>query len=119
MKSKALAALAFCLMFMVFVSPARAAGPTAVSVEIEPVSPEVWDDLTCAAEVSDSDGDLDGIQFRWYRNTVMIRYVNKYVSGSSDIETDVLDYEFTREGDQIRCNVDVWDIEENLTRPPR
>ncbi len=113
MKSKALAALAFCLMFMVFVSPARAAGPTAVSVEIEPVSPEVWDDLTCAAEVSDSDGDLDGIQFRWYRNTVMIRYVNKYVSGSSDIETDVLDYEFTREGDQIRCNVDVWDIEEN------
>jgi hypothetical protein len=113
MKTKALAVLAFCLMFMLFVSPARAAGPAVVSVEISPEAPEVWDDLTCTAEFWDGDSDLEEVRFKWYRNTVLIRTVHKSLSGSWDTEHDTLSRTFTEEGDQIRCRVDVWDSEAN------
>ncbi len=113
MKSKALAALAFCLMFMVFISPARAAGPAVLSVEISPENPEVWDDLTCMAEFWDGDSDLEEARFKWYRNTVLIRTVYKSLSGSWDTEHDTLSKSLTKEGDQIRCRVDVRDSEVN------
>ena len=87
--------------------------PQVDSVEVIPLDPEVWDDLTCVAQVSDDDGDLEEMRFRWYRNTVVIRTAYKSVSGYSDTESDVLDSSATEEGDNMVCRVDVRDEEEN------
>jgi hypothetical protein len=87
--------------------------PEVDSLGISPTDPEDWDDLTCSVEVSDIDGDLEEVRFRWYRNTVVIRTVYRSVSGYSDVENDVLGSSATKEGDQIVCRADVRDEEEN------
>ena len=109
MKDKILALLAFCAIMIVLSSPALASGTAIESIEINPVLPEVWMDLTCNALVTDDDGDLNIVRFTWLRNGVGIRTFEREVSGFSASVSDRLDKDFTEERDQIKCRVEVWD----------
>jgi hypothetical protein len=112
MNGKFMGILALCIMLITFISPARASGispPDLQLLEISPAHPEVWDDLTCTMEAWDDDGDLEEVRFRWYRNSVLIRTIYKSLSGSWETEIDAIGSGLTKEGDQIKCHVDVFD----------
>ncbi len=89
--------------------------PVINSLRISPSNPDESDTLTCLVSVSDSDGDLDSVEFRWFVNSNLIETNTESVSGSSDSANDRLSSEETEEGDFVRCEVRVFD-EEGLSR---
>ncbi len=103
--------------FTVTVNPVTAPplehSPDIVDIGIAPTEPEDSDDLTCNAEVSDADGDLDSIRFEWFVNSDLFRVRTKDVSGSHDGQHDVLDEDNTDPDDIVRCEVTVYDMNGN------
>ncbi len=91
--------------------PCPCTEPPEIVVEITPDPAYPDDSLTCTAEVSDADGDLDYVDYEWYVEGILVRTHTVSVSGYSDTETDVLDYSFTSEGDAVICVGTVYDSE--------
>lgn len=83
--------------------------PSVQDIDMIPTTPGVNDDITCNAYVSDSDGNLEYIDFRWYVNGLLKRSVTKSVAGYSDTETDTLQDMYTGYGNVVKCDVQVWD----------
>jgi hypothetical protein len=83
--------------------------PHVDTIQISPADPDEYDDLECAVSVSDSNGDLGYVTFKWSRNNAVIRTYTRYVNGYSDTSTDTLSYLYTEAGDLIECNVIVYD----------
>jgi len=91
--------------------PCPCTNPPEINVEITPDPAYPDDSLTCTAEVSDVDGDLDHVDYEWFVEGILVRTQTKSVSGYSDIETDVLSSSFTEEGDTVVCVGTVYDSE--------
>jgi hypothetical protein len=88
--------------------------PNLDSISITPATPNENDDLRCSVEVSDQDGDLSYLRFRWYINNVLVKSPpNIYVSGSQDSGSDTLSSTYTRGGDSVKCEATVFDLEGN------
>jgi hypothetical protein len=87
--------------------------PDVENVYITPHDPREHADLECHAEFSDSDGDLDYVKFKWYVDGSLEREITKNIYGYSDSEQDVLDSFHTDHGDEVRCQVIVYDENDN------
>jgi len=116
MKSLRNTLMVFCIMLSVVIiagqglaSATYGNAPSIDGIEMSPTVPEVYDSITCSVDLSDIDGDLEEVRFKWYRNTIVVKTQYLTVSGSSDTEHDTLSSSYTKEGDQIRCLVDVFD----------
>jgi hypothetical protein len=87
--------------------------PSIDSIRIKPDDPEEFDDLTCRVELSDDDGDLDRVRFRWLLEGNLERTRTVNLNGYSDTAQDTLDsWSFSR-GDDVRCEATVFDREGN------
>ncbi len=87
--------------------------PQVVSVGLTPASPRSTDTLTCTAHVSDQDGGLDYVIFEWYINGVHRKTNQRGVVNTADFATDTLDPSYISNGDNIRCQVTVYDVDSN------
>lgn len=83
--------------------------PEIESVDLDPDHPDERDDVTCEAGVSDQDGNLDNVEFRWYVNDDHERTRTRHVSGFLDTASDTLDASDIDDGDEIECKVTVED----------
>ena len=81
--------------------------PPSVSVSVSPKQPASSDDITCSADATDADGNLESIVFEWRIPAKLgnnpIRTTEKGASGSSSGKTDTLPSSFTDEGDIVIC----------------
>lgn len=109
--SKYIAVLTLCIMMAVFASPVLAGAPQVEYIEMDPGTPEVWDDITCHAVLTDIEGGLENVRFRWHRNGASIRFFDMDVSGDSVPVSDTLESRYTEEDDVIRCTIGVWDVQ--------
>ncbi|MBN2042735.1 MAG: PKD domain-containing protein [Candidatus Aenigmarchaeota archaeon] len=87
--------------------------PQVLSVGITPASPRSTDSLTCTAQVQDVDGNLDYVTFEWYVNGVIRKSVDKNVVNTMDFAADTLDSSYTSNGQNVRCQVTVYDSDGN------
>jgi len=87
--------------------------PEIDSIEISPSNPYEDEDLKCRVYVSDPNGDLDYIRFRWYVNDYVMRTINKEVSGYDDYDEDVLDESYVESNDKVKCEATVYDYDGN------
>ena len=83
--------------------------PVIDSISIQPSSPREDDDLSCYASVSDVDGNLHAIEFKWIIDGNVVKTSSKLVHGSSAERSDTLYSSFTHAGDKVRCEVMVSD----------
>ncbi|MBN2101928.1 MAG: PKD domain-containing protein, partial [Candidatus Aenigmarchaeota archaeon] len=84
------------------------------SLLIIPQNPTSQNDLTCRVSASDPNGDLDRVDFLWYRNGQQIgSTVTKSMTGYNDYETDVISSSQTADGDIIQCRTVVYDDNSN------
>jgi len=104
------------LVAIVMISlPANAAAvintpPVIDAIGITPESPTKYQELTCSVSVSDTDGNLDYVEFNWYRNGQLLRQTNKLVYGSTSSAYDV----FTspkEANDYVVCEAKAYDFE--------
>jgi len=87
--------------------------PDVDSIVITPDDPDENDDIRCEAEVSDPDGDLDYVEFRWFVEGELKRERTKTVTGYDDVDYDILPDSYTDDNDEIKCFVEVFDEEAN------
>ncbi|MBN2101902.1 MAG: hypothetical protein JW716_03460, partial [Candidatus Aenigmarchaeota archaeon] len=82
-----------------------------ISLSISPANPGLSQDITCTASVSDTDGNLQNVVFRWYKNSVYITgsEKTKTVNGASASSSDTLSSSNTGYGDVIKCEATVHD----------
>lgn len=80
-------------------------------IDIDPNYPDEQDDLTCEVSVSDEDGNLDNVEFRWYVDGSLERVRTYQISGFTDTARDRLDSSDTREDDRVECRVTVEDTD--------
>lgn len=79
--------------------------PVASSVYVNPGTPDGSVDLTCEYTYSDTDGDVEADQFfKWYVNDTFTGNISQ-----------TLDKTYLHTGDDWRCEVTVYDGEENST----
>jgi len=78
-------------------------GPNFQSLEIVPSSPMDYDNLDCRAQVYDSYGQLDRVEFSWYVNGALTRSFTKYVTGYNDYANYELTESYSHTGDTARC----------------
>jgi len=83
--------------------------PVINSLRITPSSPEDTDTLTCTAQVSDQDGNLQSVQFRWLVDGGLDRTRTIQVSGSSSAVQDTLDSSRSGLGDEVECEAAAYD----------
>jgi hypothetical protein len=83
--------------------------PVMDSILITPASPQDAEDLTCTVQVSDLDGNLDRVQFRWLVDGGLDRTRIIYLSGSSATAQDYLLSSRSGIGDEVRCEATVYD----------
>jgi hypothetical protein len=83
--------------------------PAVNSVTITPSNPKDSDDLACTASVSDTDGNLERVQFRWFVDGGLEKTRTLYVSGSSASVSDTLGSTLSNVGDDVRCEATVFD----------
>ncbi|MCX6814888.1 MAG: hypothetical protein NTY20_04545 [Candidatus Aenigmarchaeota archaeon] len=83
--------------------------PVINSLRITPSSPEDTDTLTCTAQVSDQDGNLQSVQFRWLVDGALDRTRTIQVSGSSSTVQDTLDSSRSGLGDEVKCEAAAYD----------
>jgi len=83
--------------------------PVMDSIIVTPASPQDADDLTCTVQVSDQDGNLDRVQFKWFVNGGLDRTKVTYASGSSATVQDSLLSSRSVIGDEVRCEAAVYD----------
>ncbi|MCK5022811.1 MAG: hypothetical protein KAS04_01425, partial [Candidatus Aenigmarchaeota archaeon] len=84
--------------------------PNVDSVSIDPSNPTKYNDLICNAQVSDADGNLDYVDFKWYVNSELVRENTRLVYGDLDTESDTLSASFTDASDHVVCEVRVYDF---------
>lgn len=89
------------------ISEGPESSPVIDSIGITPVYPDASDTLKCTSTVSDSDGDLDYVRFKWYVNGASVRTNVKYISGGSSTQFDELSPR--NSGDHVTCEVAVRD----------
>jgi hypothetical protein len=87
--------------------------PDVERVYITPQNPREHYDIECYTDLEDSDGDLDYVRFKWYVDGSVEREITKNVYGYSDSAQDVLDSYYTDHGDEVRCQVIVYDEHDN------
>ena len=107
-------ALVFIVALLLALANAQAlpgSPPVINSVDIDPDNPTKYNDLTCSVDVSDSDGDLDYVDFKWYVNGALTRENTRLVYGSSDSTSDTLDSSYTEAYDYIVCQARAYDFE--------
>ncbi len=110
--------LAFFILLIVMLALAANAKassanyPVVDKITIYPSSPDKYDDLTCRAEVSDFDGNLDYVKFVWEVNGKLVRQNNRLVYGTSDSAEDILSSRFTQPGDAVVCKAWVYDFDD-------
>lgn len=85
--------------------------PVIQSVSLQPEIPTTYDDIVCSVNVSDENGNLDHVRFRWYVNNYLFKTEIVPVSGNFSTGESVLFWEETHEGDEILCDVTVYDTE--------
>ncbi|MEE9323334.1 MAG: PKD domain-containing protein [Candidatus Aenigmarchaeota archaeon] len=108
-------ALVFVITVLLSFSSALAlpdSNPVIDSVVIDPENPTRYDDLTCSVDVSDSDGDLDYVDFKWYVNGILTKENTRLVYGSEDSTSDTLGSQYTDANDYVVCQIRVYDFEE-------
>lgn len=86
--------------------------PVIDDITIYPSDPGKYDDLTCHAEVSDFDGNLDYVKFNWEVNGRLVRQNNRLVYGTTDTAEDILSSWYTEPGDDVVCKVWVYDFDD-------
>jgi hypothetical protein len=110
MKGRIFALLAFCAVMVLMASPALGQVDPAVSgLSISPSLPSDADNLACSASFTDADGNLDSARFRWIQDSVIVRTVDYFISGSSAAASDTLSGALTNPGGQVYCRVTVYD----------
>ncbi len=83
--------------------------PVIDAIGITPDNPTKYQELTCSVSVSDVDGNLDYVEFSWYRNGQLLRQTNKLVYGSTSSAYDV----FTspkEANDYVVCEAKLYDF---------
>ncbi len=93
--------------------PAGTNLPQVLSVDITPSNPTSYESLTCTAQVQDTDGNLDYVTFEWYVNGVIRKSIDVNVVNTMDFAADVLASSFTSNGQNVRCQVTVYDADGN------
>lgn len=98
------------IVFIPGVSAVENSPPAIDSIVVSPENPTKYQTMTCTVEVSDTDGNLDYVDFSWYKNGVLERESTKVVYGTDDTAYDVL--EIAKEPwDYIVCQARVYDFE--------
>jgi hypothetical protein len=87
--------------------------PLVNSVVITPSGPQDTDTLTCTAQVSDQDGNLQAVQFKWFVNGGLDKTRMIYVTGSYATVQDTLDSDQSTLGDEVKCQATVFDTAGN------
>jgi hypothetical protein len=111
-------AFSFFLVIFIFSSTnvlAENKPPVINTITIDPQNPTKYQTLVCTVEVYDEDGNLDYVDFHWYRNGVPVRESTKAVYGKSDTAFDTLDI-LKNVGDYIICEAKVYDFERAYDR---
>ncbi len=85
--------------------------PAINSLSITPSNPKDSEDLACNAEVTDQDGNLNRIQFRWFVDGGLAKTRNIYVSGSFATAQDTLGSTSSSTGQNVRCEATVFDAQ--------
>ncbi len=83
--------------------------PVIDSLYLYPENPTRFDDISCRAEVSDRDSNLDYVRFRWYVNNDLVKAQDREAYGGSDNVQSVLYYGVAGEGDTVACEATVYD----------
>jgi hypothetical protein len=91
--------------------PPQNHAPAINSVSITPSNPKDSDGLTCSVDVSDQDGNLERVQFRWLVDGGLQKTRNVYVSGSWGNVQDTLGSTVSSIGDSVRCEATVYDTQ--------
>ncbi len=105
-----LALLAVAVTALPLNATALANSPPVIDViGVTPENPGVYNDLTCNADVSDVDGNLDYVQLIWYVNGAMQRQVTKLVYGTSDSVSDVFSGS-KNVNDYVVCDAKLYDF---------
>ncbi len=99
------------LLLAVSVQATTNSPPVIDSVYIDPENPTKYNDLTCFVDVSDPDGNLDYVDFKWYVNGVLTKENTKLVYGSSDSTSDTLDSFHTDPWDYVVCQARAYDFD--------
>ncbi|MEM5871264.1 MAG: PKD domain-containing protein [Candidatus Aenigmatarchaeota archaeon] len=89
--------------------------PVFNSIKIEPQNPTKYQPLVCTVEVSDVDGNLNYVDFKWYRNGIPVRESSKAVYGVNDVAFDTLDIQ-KEVWDYIICEAKVYDFDKTFSR---
>jgi hypothetical protein len=103
----------FILVSIFLVSAAGAApnSPPAInSIAVTPENPGRYAPLTCSVSVSDAEGNLDYVDFRWYVNGALARQANKLAYGSYAAASDVFDGR-KEINDYVNCEAKAYDFD--------
>ncbi|MBN2102032.1 MAG: PKD domain-containing protein [Candidatus Aenigmarchaeota archaeon] len=88
-------------------------GPEITSLYITPSNPGTFEDISCVAEFRDTNYyDLSHINFRWYRNGV-IMWTHTYTASGKNGAEDSIPSHLTTSGDTLRCEAIVYDYQGN------